>query len=153
MTTSSNENIFRVTGPFWRAPPATGGFPSQRPVERSFDIFFDLHLNKLLSKQSRRRWYETLSRSLRRHCNGHIGCPFIRFVTVQSLLHVYNIQHSMLLYWLILWLPKYQFSKPQEYGYEYHSAKGPLLLTWLSWNYLSIHPQSSTTLPMKCENG
>ena len=32
----------------------TGGFPSQRPVTRSFDVFFDLRLNKQLSKQSRR---------------------------------------------------------------------------------------------------
>ena len=30
-------------------------FPSQRPVTRSFDVFFDLRLNKRLSKQSRRR--------------------------------------------------------------------------------------------------
>ena len=30
----------------------TGEFPSQRPVTRSFDVFFDLHLNKRLSKQS-----------------------------------------------------------------------------------------------------
>ena len=25
--------------------PVTGEFPAQRPVTRSFDIFFDLHLN------------------------------------------------------------------------------------------------------------
>ena len=30
----------------------TGGFPSQRPVTQSFDVFFDLRLNKWLSKQS-----------------------------------------------------------------------------------------------------
>ena len=35
--------------------PVTAEFPSQRPVTRSFDVFFDLHLNKRLSKQSRRR--------------------------------------------------------------------------------------------------
>ena len=29
--------------------PVTGEFPAQRPVTRSFDIFFDLHPNKLLS--------------------------------------------------------------------------------------------------------
>ena len=28
----------------------TGGFPSERPVTWSFDVFFDLHLNKRLSK-------------------------------------------------------------------------------------------------------
>ena len=47
----------------------TGEFPSQRPVTRSFDVFFDLRLKKWLSKHSRRRWFETLSHSLWRHCN------------------------------------------------------------------------------------
>ena len=49
--------------------PVTGKFPSQRPVTRSFDVFFDLRQNKWLSKQSRRRWFETPSRSLWPHCN------------------------------------------------------------------------------------
>ena len=55
MMTSSNGNIFRVTGPLceWN-PPVTSGFPSQRPVTRGFDAFFDLRLNKWLTKQSRR---------------------------------------------------------------------------------------------------
>ena len=42
----------------------TGGFPSQRPVTQSFDVFFDQRLNKRLSKQSRRSWFETPLRSL-----------------------------------------------------------------------------------------
>ena len=33
--------------------PVTGEFPAQRPVTRSFDIFFDLRLIKRLSKQFR----------------------------------------------------------------------------------------------------
>ena len=50
--------------------PVTGEFPSQRPLTRSFDVFFDLRLNKRLSKQSSRGWwFETPSRSLWRHCN------------------------------------------------------------------------------------
>ena len=49
--------------------PATGKFPSQRPVTRSFGVFFDLRLNKRFCKQSRRRWFETPPRSLLRHCN------------------------------------------------------------------------------------
>ena len=32
--------------------PVTGEFPAPRPVTRSFDDLFDLHLNKRLSKQS-----------------------------------------------------------------------------------------------------
>ena len=44
--------------------PVTGEFPSQWPVTRSFDVCFDLRLNKRLSKQSRRRWFEMPSHSL-----------------------------------------------------------------------------------------
>ena len=33
--------------------PATGVFLAQRPVTRSLDVFFDLHLNKRLSKRDR----------------------------------------------------------------------------------------------------
>ena len=50
-------------------PSVIGEFPSQRPVTRSFAVFFDMRLNKQLSKQSRRRWFETTSRSLLRQCN------------------------------------------------------------------------------------
>ena len=50
-------------------PPVTGGFASPRPARRSFNVFFDLPLNKRLSKQSRRRWFETPLRLLWRHCN------------------------------------------------------------------------------------
>ena len=45
--------------------PVTGEFTAQKPVTRSFDVFFDLRL----SKQWSRRWFETLSRSLWRHSN------------------------------------------------------------------------------------
>ena len=37
--------------------PVIGEFPEKRPVARSFDVFFDLPLNKRLSKQSRVRWW------------------------------------------------------------------------------------------------
>ena len=57
--TSSNGNIFRVIGPSWGEPLVNSGFPSQRTVTRSFDIFFDLCIKKRLSKQSRRRRFET----------------------------------------------------------------------------------------------
>ena len=50
--------------------PVTGEFPAQRPVTRSFHVFFDLRLNKRLNKQSWGWWFETPSRSLWRHCNG-----------------------------------------------------------------------------------
>ena len=49
--------------------PVTCKFPSQRTVRRSFGVFFDLRVNKWLSKQSWGWWSETPSRSLWRHCN------------------------------------------------------------------------------------
>ena len=39
--------------------PVTGEFPAQRPMTRSFDVFFDLRLNKRVSKQSWGWWFET----------------------------------------------------------------------------------------------
>ena len=47
--------------------PVPGEFPTQRPVTRSFDVFFDLHLNKRLSKQSWGWWFEALSCPFWRH--------------------------------------------------------------------------------------
>ena len=48
----------------------TGEFPSQRPGTQVFDVFFDLCLNKWLSKQSWDWWFETPSCPLWHHCNG-----------------------------------------------------------------------------------
>ena len=59
MMTSSNGNIFVLLALCDGNPPVTGGFPSQRPVTRSFDVFIDLGLNKQLSKQSKRWWRES----------------------------------------------------------------------------------------------
>ena len=59
MVTSSNGNIFRVTGEF----------PTQRPVTQSFDVFCHLLLDIQLSKQAWGWWFETLSHPLWRHCN------------------------------------------------------------------------------------
>ena len=44
--TSSNGNIFRVTGPLCGEFTGPGEFPSQRPVTRSFDVFFDQRMYK-----------------------------------------------------------------------------------------------------------
>ena len=72
MMTSSNGNIFRVTGPLCGEFTGPGEFPTQRPVTRSFDVFFDVRLNKRLSKQPRGWWFETQSWSLWRHCNAFL---------------------------------------------------------------------------------
>ena len=41
--------------------PVTGEFTAHRPVTRSFDVFFDLRLNKRLSKQWWGWWFVTPS--------------------------------------------------------------------------------------------
>ena len=43
--------------------------PTRRPVTRSFDVFFDLRLNKRLCKQSWGWLFQTPSHQLWRHCN------------------------------------------------------------------------------------
>ena len=125
--TSSNGNIFRVTGHLceeftgprnriqiwpsccffvpsaarsslrWNEKAARGSdlnqttvpgeFPTQRPVTRSYDVFFDLHPNKRLSKQWRGWWFETLSCPLWRQSLKHPNDPgdkarcFTKFVS------------------------------------------------------------------------
>ena len=69
MMTSSNGNIFRVTGLSAGNSPVPGEFPTQRPVTRSFDVYYDLRPNKRLSKQSWAWWFETLSPPLWRNRN------------------------------------------------------------------------------------
>ena len=78
--------------------PVPGEFPTQRPVTRSFDVYFDLRPNKRLSKQWWGWRFETQSCSLWRHCNdyedlGTIGIKLFE-VTIKVL-------HSCLLYFEI----------------------------------------------------
>ena len=79
MMRSSNGHIFRVTGHL------CGEFPAQRPATRSFDVLFDLRLNKRLSKQSLGWWFETLPRPLWRHRNEIIFIPFYPIFLIHDL--------------------------------------------------------------------
>ena len=51
--------------------PVPDEFPTQRPVTRRFDVYFDLRPNKRLSKQSWGWWFETQSRPLWRPRNAN----------------------------------------------------------------------------------
>ena len=68
MMTSSNGNIFSVTDPLCGEFTGHRWIPRLRPVTQSFDVLFDLRLNKRLSKQSRGWLSKTPSGSLWRHC-------------------------------------------------------------------------------------
>ena len=70
MKTSSNGNIFRVTGHLCGEFTGPRWIPrTQRPVTRSFDVFFYMRPNKRLSKQSGGWWFETPLHPLWRHYN------------------------------------------------------------------------------------
>ena len=66
MKTSSNGTFPALQAFCAGSSPVTGEFPAQRPVTRSFDAFFHLRLNKRLSKQSWRWWFETSQRPVTR---------------------------------------------------------------------------------------
>ena len=73
--------------------PVQGELPAQRPVTRSFGVFFDLRLNKRLSTQSWGWWFETPSCPLWRHCNGVSSLWRPQYVT--SLPFQHNGQHGV----------------------------------------------------------
>ena len=69
MMSSSNGDIPRVTGPLGWGSAAHQQISPTKASDTELRYFFDLHLNKRLSKQYRRRGYKTPSHSLWRHCN------------------------------------------------------------------------------------
>ena len=72
---SSNENIFRVTGPLCGEFASHRWLPHTKASDAELWCFLcDLSLNKWLSKQSWGWWSETPSCSLWRHCNGPCIC-------------------------------------------------------------------------------
>ena len=85
--------------------PVPGEFPVQRPVTRSFDVFFDLDRNKRLSKQWWGWWFETPSSPLCRHCKDfdipwdfHIHNRFkhMRYIVFYKLVvHLWRIYASV----------------------------------------------------------
>ena len=87
----------------------SGEFPAQRPVTRSFDVFFDLRLNKRLSKQSWGWWFKTLSRPIWRHRN--VVIHVLTSETIQTKLPL-KLGHGCLITsqcftWLIIDVHKY----------------------------------------------
>ena len=63
--------------PFVQGIHRPGDFPTQRPVMWSFDVFFDLRLNKRLSKQPWGWWFEMPLWSLWRQCNAISGIIWV----------------------------------------------------------------------------
>ena len=87
----------------------------RKPETRNLDVFFDLRLNKRLSKHSWDCWFETPLRSLWRHCNGREGynhlpiCPNCNGVLVTQPVKLRNgwvttFHMKQLVFFFYLWL-------------------------------------------------
>ena len=83
--------------------PVPGEFPTQRPVTWNFGVFFDLRLNKQLSKQPRGWWFGTLLGSLWRQCNDEAtGPPWLPH-TKASDVNV-TLMFSLICVWINGWI-------------------------------------------------
>ena len=93
MMTPPNGNIWRVTGPL------CGEFTGHRwiPLTKAM-FFFDLRLNKRMSKQSWGWWFETPSHSLWRHRNANEFSWYPEAPRVLNMLKVYvKTEHILIL--------------------------------------------------------
>ena len=111
--------------------PVSGEFSAQRPMTRSFDVFFDLRKNKRLSKQSWGWWFETLSRPLWRHCNDNDhqwNGPLVRACCLTAPNHYVNQ------YWLITSRFLYLSPKGNSTGNDNTSNRYDVFENYMSEN-------------------
>ena len=133
MKTSGHPNAFHIIGPLWGE--STGHqmvFIHKRPLMQSFDVFFDVGMEKLLNKQSSCQWSKTPMMLMWHHCyvilewNKMLSCnwdenAFWQFV-IQSLnwnmkvFFIYNISFFVIqhLNW-VLWISMFSFSYHIQY--------------------------------------
>ena len=129
---SSNRNIFHVTGHLCGEFTGDRWIP-QRPVTRSFDVFFDLHMNKQLSKQSWSWWFEMPSCSLWRHCNA------LAFIPVQFLAATKQLYDWFIPYVRLSVCPSVRPS------HLFHHV--PIIVS--SWNFQELLPMTKVTSMQK----
>ena len=84
--------------------PVTGEFPAQRPVTRGFDIYFDLLLNKRLSKQSWGWWFEMPS------------CPLCHYNDFYRRIQTYKVQLSFIVR-IVAWYDIFESSQERNERY------------------------------------
>ena len=86
--------------------PVTGEFPTSRPVTRTFDVFFDLRVNRRLRKQWWGWWFDTLWCPLLRHCKVYKRCwdasrvfsnkePYVFSCDLAALQMVFSVRPSV----------------------------------------------------------
>ena len=134
-----------------------------KPVTRSFDVFFDLHLNKRLSKQSWGWWFETPSCPLWRHCNtftfksiAHVisNCPACRtsliatrfwVVVICPIIKCFTVlEFYFILFDLCLFITIFNFISNYVpivafWISTYHKIRILLIIFCFIWNYWIIY--------------
>ena len=119
--------------------PVTGEFPTQRPVTRSFDVFFDMRPNKRLGKQSWGWGFDTPSRPLWRHCND------------QSMLT--HVLRAILKVGRVRMFEYIRFLHATIYICYKHFENGHLLISFLIFNHIQndIFTPSLVLSVQRCE--
>ena len=86
--------------------PVTGEFPTKRLVTWSFDVFFDLRMNKRLCKKSWNWWFEMPSRPFWRHCNVPFYFAMLKLSFLVDLRDTFapNLQKYFIVTSAIVWL-------------------------------------------------
>ena len=121
--------------PLWGESTGHRWIPSKSPVtRRSFDVFFDVRLNKRLSKYSRCRWIETPWRPLWHHGNVFFVVASCSFFHVSRIHFAGNVA--------INWLPDFHVWKcwthllglwSDDKAYN-HENRNPVLVLMDVWS-------------------
>ena len=112
--------------------PVTGEFPVQRPVTRSFDVFFDLRLNKRLSKQSwgcdlircRAHYDVTVMHDGCRHTFSKIYNPLRKVYCLRDTFQHGNVRKSKIPDWFI-----HNRLISYDIPASNHRGHGPMIIT------------------------
>ena len=124
MMTSSNGNIFRVTGPLCGEFTGHWWIPLTKASDTELWCFLLSCLNKRLSKQSWGWWFDTTSRALWRHCIGLAELPMkLRLwwiITFHKKLWVQLHFHALI---LVVPCRKYQnYMEYKQHGRYFHQC-------------------------------
>ena len=114
---------------YWPFVRGIHRWPHKGSVTRSFDVFFDLRLNKRLNKQSWGWWFETPSWSLWRHCNDKVLCSLLGV----HITNVHNDNRSVM--------------RPMKRSWHGKSFR----ITSLLWGESSVDHWIPVTKDQKCE--
>ena len=118
-------------------PPITGGFPSQRPLTRSFEVCFYLRLKKRLITQSRRRWLETPPR---KYLTKGQWIPLTKGQQRGKYFHLMTSSCHCKMFCVLLWFSSYvSVDCPERHYYDVIMGAMAYQITSLTIVYLTAY--------------